>query len=189
MSGLDLIRRIKENPLNRTIMCLLSAYRDFSYAREGMTLVVKYYLVKPTSFEEIGETFQKIRKELEDRSLSAEIPRHDHPDTENAAVKRIYSIMLNKTSTCSLDSISGEIGMAVSYISRLFKKETGKNFRDELQTIKMERAAKMLESPAGYTNREISDSLGYQDAQNFCRVFKKRYGMSPGKFRDIHSPS
>jgi YesN/AraC family two-component response regulator len=154
-----------------------------------MTLGVKYYLVKPTSFEEIGETFQKIRRELEERYFSAEIPRHDQPDTENAVIKRIYSIMLNKTSTCSLNSIGGEIGMDVSYISRLFKKETGKNFRDELQTIKMERAANMLESPGGYTNQEISETLGYQDTQNFCRVFKKHYGLSPGKFRDTRGSS
>jgi YesN/AraC family two-component response regulator len=184
MSGLDLIRRIKENPQRRTIMCLLSAYRDFSYAQEGMALGVKYYLVKPTSFEEIGETFQKIRRELEDRFPPVKISPGVQPDTANAVVKRMYSIMLTKTSACSLDGIGREIGMDVSYISRLFKKETGKNFRDELQTIKMEQAVKMLESTGSYTNQEISDTLGYQDTQNFCRVFKKHYGMSPGKFRN-----
>jgi YesN/AraC family two-component response regulator len=179
MSGLDLIRRIKENPRRRTIMCLLSAYRDFTYAQEGMALGVKYYLVKPTGFEEIGETFQKIRQELEER-----FPVEDAlPEIGNSIIKQAYTVMRTKTAACSLFSIADELGLTASYLSRLFKKETGEHFRDSFQRIKMKQAVEMLKSPVNYKNRDISDALGYQDSQNFCRTFHKFYGVSPGEYR------
>lgn len=179
MSGIELIRRIKENPRNRTIMCLLSAYRDFSYAQEAMTLGVKYYLVKPTSFEDIDEVFQKIKQELNEQLPVADII----PETDNHIIRQVYAIMRAKTAACSLFSIAAELGMDSSYLSRLFKKETGEKFRDSLLRIKMKQATEMLLSPVKYKNRDISEALGYQDVQNFCRTFQKFYGINPGKFR------
>jgi YesN/AraC family two-component response regulator len=178
MSGLDLIRRLKEDPHNKTAMCLLSAYRDFAYAQEGMALGVKYYLVKPTSFEEIAETFQKIKAELDIQLPSAV----NVPEMKNGIIKQAYAIMAVKTSACTLFSIADELGLDPSYLSRLFKKETGENFRDKLLRIKMDTAAEMLKSSVNYKNREISAALGYQDTQNFCRTFQNYFGLSPGKF-------
>ena len=179
MSGLELIRRIKEEFNGKTIMCLLSAYKDFAYAKEGMALGVKYYLVKPTSFEEITETFQKIRAELDGRFPGIA----NTPDIDNSLIKKVYTIMMHKTASCTLFNIACELGLDEAYLSRLFKKETGKKFRDELQRIKMETAVEMLKSPIAYKLRDISAALGYQDIQNFCRTFQKHFGLSPGKFR------
>jgi YesN/AraC family two-component response regulator len=179
MSGLELIRHIKEHPRNKTIMCLLSAWRDFSYAQEGMALGIKYYLVKPTSFEEIGGTFRKIKQELDEQIPAAEAL----PETENTIVKQAFAIMMTQTAACSLFSIADELGLDASYLSRLFKKETGEKFRDRLRRIKMEQAAAMLQSQVNYTNRDISVALGYQDSQNFCRTFQKFFNMTPGTYR------
>ena len=188
MSGLDLIRRIKAIPNNKTIMCLISAHKDFSYAQEGMALGVQYYLIKPTSFEEIGDTFQKIKQ-----TLDARIPEFSSfvnkglPETENLIIRQAYVIMMAKTATCSLQSIAAELCIDISYLSRLFKKETGKKFRDLLLRIKMEQAVAMLKSPVNHTNQHISSAIGYQDTQNFCRIFLRFYGTTPGKFRRRYS--
>ena len=178
MSGLDLIRQVK-NLNKKVIMCLISAYREFSYAQEGMTLGVKYFLVKPTSFDEITEVFKKIKTELDNLFPESSII----PETDNDKIKKTYSIMIHKTAACSLFSIASELNLDESYLSRLFKKETGKKFRDELQRIKMDKAAEMLINPIGYKIRDISIALGYQDMQNFCRTFKKYFGTSPGNFK------
>jgi YesN/AraC family two-component response regulator len=184
MSGLDLIRRIKALPGNKTVMCLLSAYRDFSYAREGMALGVQYYLVKPAGFEEIGDTFQQIRQALDARSPDClAVSDKEMPEPENAVVRRACAIMAAKTASCSLQNIAAELNLDVSYLSRLFKKETGEHFRDRLCRIKMEQAAAMLKSAVNYTNRDIGEALGYHDTQNFCRSFARYYGVTPGKFR------
>jgi YesN/AraC family two-component response regulator len=184
MSGIELIRRIKEDTRNKTIMCLLSAYRDFTYAHEGMSLGVKYYLIKPTSFEEIGSTFQKIRQELDEKMPAGTVLHSDVlSDSENNIIRQACAIMTKRTSTCSLFSIAGEIGIDASYLSRLFKKETGEKFRDRLLKIKMEQAVEMLKNSTNYKTRDISGALGYHDVQNFYRAFKKYFGMSPGELK------
>ena len=139
----------------------------------------KYYLVKPAGFEEIGETFRKIKAELDSRVPGGE----KIPETENDIIRRVFAIMKTRTASCSLFSIAEDLELDASYLSRLFKRETGEKFRDWLRKIKMEQAAAMLRSQVNYTNRDISEVLGYQDAQNFCRVFQKHFGMSPGQFR------
>jgi YesN/AraC family two-component response regulator len=184
MSGLDLIRMIKETPDNTTLPCLISAYRDFAYAQEGMSLGVKYYLVKPTSFEEIGNTFQKIKQELDSRHPSpAKIPESILAEVKNNTIRQACAIMMAKPESCSLYSIARELDVDASHLSRLFKKETGENFRDRLLRIKMDQAAKMLVSPIHYSNRDISAALGYQDTQNFYRSFSRYYGSTPGEYR------
>jgi YesN/AraC family two-component response regulator len=183
MSGLDLIRRVKALPDNKTIMCLLSAYRDFSFAQEGMALGVRYYLVKPTSFEEIGGAFQQIKEDLDARPVFRAVSVNGLPEPENAIIRRVHAIMMTKTAACSLQSIAAELGLDASYLSRLFKKETGEKFRDRLLRVKMEQAAAMLRSQVNYTNKDIGEAIGYQDTQNFCRSFRGFYGVTPGKFR------
>jgi YesN/AraC family two-component response regulator len=179
MSGLDLVRRIREDFRNRTVMCLISAYKDFAYAQEGMALGIKYYLVKPTSFEEIGEVFQKIRQELDGQPAAADAA----PETDNETIRQACAIVRARTGACTLNGLAAELGLDSSYLSRLFKKETGENFRDYLRRVKMEQAAQMLLSPINYRNKDISEALGYLDAQNFFRAFREYYGMNPSEYR------
>lgn len=179
MSGLDLILKIKEE-LNRDIIfCLLSAYRDFEYAQEGIHLGVRYYLLKPTDFDEIAEAFEKIRAELDAcHPLNKELK-----DIDNVLVRKAMTIMDHQMDSCTLLSIASQLGLNPSYLSRLFREESGEKFQDYLQRIKMERAATLLGRSHQYRTKEIAAMLGYQDTQNFCRRFKLFYGMSPGSYR------
>lgn len=181
MSGLELIRHIKEtNPACRhMVCCILSAWRDFGYAQEAMSLGVRHYLVKPTDFVCIEETFGKIRMELDNREpILPPIPDGKHP-----LVSRAILLMNTDPANCTLQSIARQLGVSQSYLSRLFKEETGENFQNALQTLKMKQAADMLSSSRYHRIRSIALSLGYRDAQNFCRTFRKCHGMTPGEYR------
>jgi len=66
MDGIALIRSIKElDPDTRFI--ILSGYEDFSYVKEGITLGIENYLLKPINEEEFSftllDTIQKIDKD------------------------------------------------------------------------------------------------------------------------------
>ena len=69
-TGLDIAKYVYENKLN-TIVCLLSGYRDFEYARKAIKYNVNYYLTKPTDFNEFNNVLAQIKETL-DNSQSSE---------------------------------------------------------------------------------------------------------------------
>ncbi len=73
VSGLEVARYVRENhPATRVV--IVSAHRDFDYAREAMQHGVKHYLLKPTLPEEIKETFGALRRELRSEETPAVAP-------------------------------------------------------------------------------------------------------------------
>ncbi|MGE4455171.1 MAG: response regulator [Sphaerochaeta sp.] len=180
MSGLQLIKELKQFP-SPPQFCIMSAYDDFGYAKEAIGYGVLEYLVKPSSFEEIKQTFEKIRHVL-DGSTPAMAPSSSFVPS-NPLVTKTLAIIEKKLSSCTLQNIASELGVTTSYLSRLFKEETTQNFQEYLLTHKMEVAKQMLTSKVGYKNKEIAEALGYQDTQNFCRTFRKYWGTSPQQLK------
>lgn len=184
MSGLELIQKAKELP-SPPLFCIMSAHVDFDYAKKAIQLGVEDYIVKPSSFSEIEVVFNKIKEKLDKKSM---VPmRTQDVSYDNPMINQAINIIQKRLSDCSLTSIAFELGINEAYLSRLFKKCTGQNFQDYLLEKKMLCAQSMLESPAGYKNNDIAQALGYQDTQNFCRVFKKRFGQSPQQYRNMIS--
>jgi len=82
----------------------------------------------------------------------------------------------------SLKKISEVFSISESYFSYLFKAETGRNFSEYLEELRMQQAMHLLKE----TDTPLSElylHLGYSNANSFRRAFKKVYGSSPKAFR------
>lgn len=86
----------------------------------------------------------------------------------------------------SLDCICEALGVSNSYFSTIFKKEMGSSFISYLTDYRMDRAASLLIG----TNEKsyiIAKKVGYTDPNYFSYVFKRRFGVSPSKYRTEHA--
>lgn len=82
----------------------------------------------------------------------------------------------------SLGEVAEHVNLNPSYLSRIFKEETGTQFVEYVRKVKMEMAKELLKN----TNKKIygiCEELGYQNVQYFSTIFKNTTGMTPLEFK------
>lgn len=82
----------------------------------------------------------------------------------------------------SLDKLAEVAGLNGSYLSQLFKKETGIAVSDYIQRERIEEAKRLMEY-SGVTLSDIATRLHFNDQSYFTKVFKKYTGTTPRQFR------
>lgn len=85
----------------------------------------------------------------------------------------------------SLDTVCSRLGVSNSYFSSVFKKESGISFITYLTDYRMQQAVRLI-LETNEKSYEIAEHVGYEDANYFSYVFKRKYGMSPSKYRTEH---
>ena len=72
--------------------------------------------------------------------------------------------------------------MSESYLSTLFKEQSGGNFADYVEMLRIEKACELLQNSANTVN-DVAEAVGYNSVQSFRRAFKRVKGVSPKKLR------
>ena len=63
MNGLEMLKKARECGIQAKVI-ILTAYSDFSYAKEAISQGIENYLLKPVNLQELKQTIEKIREEL-----------------------------------------------------------------------------------------------------------------------------
>ncbi len=81
------------------------------------------------------------------------------------------------------EQLAAHCGLHVSYLSRLFKKETGVGIGDYVRSRKIEAAQNMLKY-SEYTFSEIAHLLAFSSQSHFVKVFHECVGITPREYRN-----
>ena len=82
----------------------------------------------------------------------------------------------------SVEKICRQLHLSTAYFSTMFKKETGQAYIAYLTQVRLDKAVELLNKTDDKTY-VIAAKVGYQEQNYFSYVFKKRFGISPTKFR------
>lgn len=96
--------------------------------------------------------------------------------------KVINTINLNLSDQLSPKSLAAMYYISPSYLSSLFKQDTGTTLTDFINTQRIQRAANLLSS----TEQNISvvaEQVGILDVNYFTKMFKKSMGSTPTQYR------
>lgn len=85
----------------------------------------------------------------------------------------------------SLNEAAEYVNMSSCYFSKLFKKRTGQNYIDYVTDGKIELAKRMLVDTE-MSVIMIADELSYNETSYFSKAFKKKVGMTPSRYREMH---
>jgi YesN/AraC family two-component response regulator len=82
-----------------------------------------------------------------------------------------------------LDTAAKEFGYSPTYLSRLFKSETGVSLIDYVNMVRIHNAKKLLDAP-GRKAYEVAKTVGYNNYNYFSKNFKKITGYTISEYRD-----
>lgn len=82
----------------------------------------------------------------------------------------------------TLETLAEHVHLSPTYLSKLFKKETGRSLSDYIQRVKVDTASNML-LYSEHNPAEIASFLAFPSQSYFTQVFKKHTGMTPTRFK------
>ena len=135
----------------------------------------------------------RLPLELLDRALpSADAPAHAaalrqcQPDLRRSATRlseRLAAYLGAQAETFpTLAQAADYFHLSPRSLRRGLQQE-GESFQKILDRVRMDAAALLLEESA-LDVQEVARRLAYQDASNFIRAFRRRYGQTPRQFRE-----
>ena len=102
---------------------------------------------------------------------------------EQQSILGVLRYLENNYAGGSLTEAAQLLHCDVAWLSREIKRRTGRTYTELLQERRLQQAAWLLE----HTRQRVSDiavSVGYENISYFHRIFQKRFGLSPKKYRD-----
>ncbi|OKP92136.1 AraC family transcriptional regulator [Paenibacillus sp. P32E] len=86
----------------------------------------------------------------------------------------------------SLNALAEKMSLSPAYLSRLIADEVDSSFPDFVNLLRLEQAQLLLVTELGMDIQEIAGKVGYNSSTYFTTQFKKRYGVTPSKWRMNH---
>ena len=112
----------------------------------------------------------------------AYVQRYSVKDYTPLVQKVINHINLNLSETHTLKSLAALCHISPSYLSSLFKQETGATLIDYINTQRVKRAAQQL-TTTDRSISEVAEEMGILDVNYFAKIFKRTFGMTPTRYR------
>ena len=113
----------------------------------------------------------------------------------NKHSQKSYSLLIQKVTTqiesdissdLTLNNLASIFQVNPSYLSSLFKKETGATLTEYVNKKRVERAKELLVT-TNLQIQNISQRCGMLDVNYFTKTFKKHTGLTPKKYRETHT--
>lgn len=164
---------------------LFRAAVDVGAPIEEMTGIIKksaQILSEETEFEELCfftneamENFMDTVYKNRNRKLASQ-----HLSRAISYIKQKYNEEIN------LEIVAKSSFVSSFYLSHLFREEMYTTFSDYVTKVRVEEA-KILLKDKSKKIQEISDMVGFSDANYFIKMFKKLCGISPKQYQSICS--
>jgi len=183
--------RERMNQLNNSITRLNYTIKNFTNMESDLGIIIKEAQNQNNGFDEkiqcftrsiYIEIFRKLLPPQKPTRRSLQLPpKRGNISASVVDLVRFY-VQDNLSENIKIQDISSSIGISVNHLSRIFKKNHGDTIHQYIITRRIDNAVNLLQS----TDRSVKDiatSVGYEDVDYFCRVFKKNKGMTPSQFR------
>lgn len=155
----------------------------FRFKEKGLSLSSidqQHVLGRIYEIDSLTELKRWLTQMLE--TISFDLIHQDKKDVNSYVLMAKEYVKENYQERITLEDISHRLFLHQAYFSAIFKKETGQNFIDYVNQVRVEKAVQLLRN-TDYKIKVISDMVGFQSHSYFNKVFKNETGVTPVVFR------
>ncbi|MCB2219864.1 MAG: tetratricopeptide repeat protein [Bacteroidetes bacterium] len=190
MDGIELTNKLKNDERTSHIpVILLTALASVEDRIRGLAIGADDYIAKPFNRQELQTRVQNLidqRKKLIERfSKSVRLEANNIAITsvdEKFIEKLILKIEGNLSNPdLNVDNLIEEIHLSRSQLHRKLKALTGMSATEFIRSIRLKRAAQLLEQHYG-TIAETVYAVGFNNLSYFSKCFLKQFNMTPKEY-------
>jgi YesN/AraC family two-component response regulator len=158
---------------------LLKAAEAAGSGRYVQELDLAHFFSQRISVEDVRHSFF----DAVDSVCAEIISERKKNEQDNSLSRRVETYIETHFSDPDLNiSITAQyFDITPSYLSSIYKKQTGRSLLDYITTMRMDRAEELLRE--NYSVLEVAGMTGYRDSNTFIRSFKKKKGVTPGQLK------
>ncbi len=137
---------------------------------------------------DLEKSVRIMEEENDSGGIIREIPLYGKDDFESGSeAAKFVQVMINRFfyRAYTARQYAAQVNISLTYLCRLFKKQTGWTIGNYIWKVRMEKAASYL-SRTQIDIRDVASRVGYQHFPYFCKRFHDFYQMSPGAYRRRH---
>jgi len=132
---------------------------------------------------DLGQIEEVIKKSLE--LLCSLMSGSSITHAMSAVEKARRYVDQNLAKDLSLVSVAEAIHMNPSYLSYLYKVETGQNLSEYIREMRILAAVHLLKN-FDLQIQDVAQRVGYHNPAYFTRIFKQKTGFSPQEYRELN---
>ncbi len=145
---------------------------------EAFEKMLREYNIRQSKFEMCCSGL--LAELLAEIGRSIETP--DRRSPRKAIVEKACIYIFDNLKTVTINELAGECYLSVGRFAHIFKEVTGKAPGEYIRDMRLQKAGDMLintDFPIG----KIAEETGYADRNYFSRLFRKKFGVTPGEYR------
>ena len=182
----DFFSQVYSNQRSGHIVCDSTSdrERDYTFLRQILSYIALNYFENAESkdlriYELCYSLLYLLSTNFFEKSDSA---NSDAVDLSSRGRHIMAYVESNYMNEIQLDDLSKAMYLSPSYLSRLFKKLTGKNFKAYLEDVRLSHASEEMRT-SDKTITVIAYNNGFPNVSALSTAIRKKYGMSPSEYR------
>lgn len=174
--------------VNESRQTVLEVFRECIQAAIS---AVKEQAVRKELEQLLPESGNEVRSEgmlrLFDRCMAYVESGNMHLNKAGVIIANAGEYMKNKgfDEDFSIDMLAEHLNISKSYLSKLYKEETGESIWNYVMRLRIAKAKEMLVQTDA-TNFAIAKAIGYSSEYHFSRAFSKTVGMPPSTYKKMY---
>lgn len=181
---------------NNTEVLSPGALKNLVFALVGtLSRIIQELKADSSNFLEKNEDFSNLSEQWNKKDIIAKLRailneilvyvNNSKVDNENSmAEKMLDYIHKNYSDDIMLIDLAEKMNISEKYCGILFKKTVGQNYKNYLNSYRIEKAKGILYSNNDMRISTLSKEVGFNSSNTFIRVFTKYTGMTPKVFAE-----